>query len=118
MRVKGGNKHERRNKILKQAKGYFGSKHRLYRTAKEQLLHSWDYSYQHRRTKKREFRALWITRISAAVNQVGLSYSKFMHGLKVANVNINRKMLSELAINDPTAFTKLVDLAKEKLTVK
>jgi large subunit ribosomal protein L20 len=118
MRVKGGNKHERRNKILKAAKGYFGSKHRLYRTAKEQLLHSWDYAYQHRRTKKREFRALWITRISAAVNQVGLSYSRFMHGLKVANVNINRKMLSELAINDAVAFNELVALAKKNLQVK
>ncbi|MDR0831552.1 MAG: 50S ribosomal protein L20 [Bacillales bacterium] len=115
MRVKGGNKHDRRKKILKAAAGYFGSKHRLYRTAKEQLLHSWDYSFVHRRRKKREFRALWITRISAAVSQYGLNYSRFMHGLKVAGVSVNRKMLSELAIHDLKAFESLVELAKKDI---
>ena len=111
-RVKGGKKVAKRNKILKLAKGYFGSKHRLYRTAKEQLLHSWDYAYRDRRNKKRDFRKLWITRINAAAHQCGISYSKLMHGLKVANVNINRKMLSELAIHDFAAFQNLVDIAR------
>ena len=109
-RVKGGKKVAKRKKILKLAKGYFGSKHRLYRTAKEQLLHSWDYAYRDRRNKKRDFRKLWITRINAAAHQCGISYSKLMHGLKVANVNINRKMLSELAISEPESFKKLVDM--------
>ena len=112
-RVKGGKKVAKRKKILKLAKGYFGSKHRLYRTAKEQLLHSWDYAYRDRRNKKRDFRKLWITRINAAAHQCGISYSQLMHGLKVANVNINRKMLSELAIHDFAAFQNLVNIAKD-----
>ena len=112
-RVKGGKKVAKRKKTLKLAKGYFGSKHRLYRTAKEQLLHSWDYAYRDRRNKKRDFRKLWITRINAAAHQCGISYSKLMHGLKVANVNINRKMLSELAIHDFAAFQNLVNIAKD-----
>ena len=112
-RTKGGVvSRRRRNRILKLAKGYFGSKHRLYRTAKEQLLHSWDYAYRDRRNKKRDFRKLWITRINAAAHQCGISYSKLMHGLKVANVNINRKMLSELAIHDFAAFQNLVEIAR------
>ena len=111
-RVNGGKKVAKRKKILKLAKGYFGSKHRLYRTAKEQLLHSWDYAYRDRRNKKRDFRKLWITRINAAAHQCGISYSKLMHGLKVANVNINRKMLSELAIHDFAAFQNLVEIAR------
>ena len=111
-RVKGGKNVAKRKKILKLAKGYFGSKHRLYRTAKEQLLHSWDYAYRDRRNKKRDFRKLWITRINAAAHQCGISYSKLMHGLKVANVNINRKMLSELAIHDFAAFQNLVEIAR------
>lgn len=104
-----------RNKILKLAKGYFGSKHRLYKTANEQVMRSWAYSYRDRRNKKRDFRKLWITRISAAAKLNGISYSKLMHGLKVANININRKMLSELAIHDAPAFANLVETAKNAL---
>ena len=114
-RVKGGKKVAKRKKILKLAKGYFGSKHRLYRTAKEQLLHSWDYAYRDRRNKKRDFRKLWITRINAAAHQCGISYSQLMHGLKVANININRKMLSEIAINDPKTFENLANTAKKAI---
>ena len=113
-RVKGGTiHHARRKKVLKQAKGYFGSKHRLYKTAKEQLMHSSVYAYRDRRQKKREFRKLWITRINAACRMNDISYSNFMFGLKQANVQVNRKMLSELAINDPAAFADLVKLAKK-----
>ena len=114
-RVKGGNKKNRRNKILKLAKGYFGSKHRLYKTAKEQVMRSWNYAYRDRRQKKRDFRKLWITRINAAAHQNDISYSKLMHGLNLANVNINRKMLSELAIHDNAAFVELVNVAKKAL---
>jgi large subunit ribosomal protein L20 len=104
-----------RNKILKLAKGYFGSKHRLYKTANEQVMRSWAYAYRDRRNKKRDFRKLWITRISAAAKLNGISYSKLMHGLKLANININRKMLSELAIHDAATFTSLVETAKNAL---
>ena len=104
-----------RNKILKLAKGYFGSKHRLHKTANEQVMRSWAYAYRDRRNKKRDFRKLWITRISAAAKLNGISYSKLMHGLKLANININRKMLSELAIHDAAAFTSLVETAKNAL---
>ena len=104
-----------RNKILKLAKGYFGSKHRLYKTANEQVMRSWAYAYRDRRNKKRDFRKLWITRISAAAKLNGLSYSKLMHGLKVANIDINRKMLSEIAIHDENTFKSLVDTAKKSL---
>ncbi len=115
-RVKGGFSTRRyRNKILKLAKGYFGSKHRLYKTANEQVMRSWAYAYRDRRNKKRDFRKLWITRISAAAKLNGISYSKLMHGLKVANININRKMLSELAIHDAQAFTSLVETAKNAI---
>jgi len=115
-RVKGGTvTKQRRKKILKQAKGYFGSKHVLFKTAKEQLLHSWSYSYQHRRKVKSDYRKLWIRRINAAVRPYDLSYSVFMNGLKKANVNLNRKMVSELAINDPKAFEELVKVAKKAL---
>ena len=114
-RVKGGKKVAKRKKILKLAKGYFGSKHRLYRTAKEQLLHSWDYAYRDRRNKKRDFRKLWITRINAAAHQCGISYSKLMHGLKLAEVDINRKMLAEMSVNDKEGFATLAEVAKSKL---
>ena len=107
----------RRKKILKQAKGYFGSKHRLYKTAKEQVMHSGKYAYRDRRNKKRDFRKLWITRINAAANNNGISYSKLIHGLKVANIDINRKMLSEIAIHDEATFKSLVETAK-KATAK
>ena len=102
-------------KILKQAKGYFGSKHRLFKTAKEQVMHSVKYAYRDRRQNKRNFRKLWITRINAAARMNDLSYSRLMHGLKLAGVDINRKMLSEMAISEPEAFKALVDVAKEKL---
>ena len=103
----------RHKKVLKQAKGYFGSKHRLYKTAKEQLMHSGQYAFRDRKQKKRDFRKLWITRINAACRQNDISYSRFIEGLTKAGVEINRKMLSEIAINDPKAFTDLVKIAKD-----
>ena len=113
MRVKGSNIHKnRRVKVLKQAKGYFGSKHKLYKTAKEQVMHSLKYAYRDRRQNKREMRKLWITRINAACRMNGISYSKFINGLTKAGVEINRKMLSEIAIDDEKAFASLVELAK------
>ena len=103
----------RHKKVLKQAKGYFGSKHRLYKSAKEQLMHSGQYAFRDRKQKKREFRKLWITRINAACRENGISYSRFIEGLNKAGVLVNRKMLSEIAINDPKAFTELVEVAKK-----
>lgn len=118
-RVKGGTIHAaRRKKVLNEAKGYFGSKHRLYRTAKEQVMHSLSYAYRDRRQKKRDFRKLWITRINAACRQNDISYSKFINGLAKAGVEVNRKMLSEVAIADPKAFTNLVNIAKAGLEGK
>ena len=115
-RVKGGNvSKNRRRKVLKQAKGYFGSKHRLYKTTQEQLFHSGEYAYRDRKANKRNFRKLWITRINAGCRQNGISYSKFIDGLNKAGVTINRKMLSEIAINDPESFTKLCNTAKKAL---
>ena len=113
-RVKGGNIHKkRRNKILKEAKGYFGSKHRLYKTASEQVMHSGAYAYRDRRQKKRDFRRLWIVRINAACRENEISYSRFIEGLNKAGVEVNRKMLSEIAINDPKAFSELVKVARD-----
>lgn len=103
----------RHKKVLKQAKGYFGSKHRLYKSAKEQLMHSGQYAFRDRKQKKRDFRKLWITRINAACRQNDISYSRFIEGLNKAGVEINRKMLSEIAINDPKMFTELVKTAKD-----
>ena len=118
MRVKGGTVAKyRRKKILKLAKGYYGSKHVLYKTAHEQVMHSLRYAYRDRKNKKRDFRKLWITRINAAANNNGISYSKLIHGLKVANIDINRKMLSEIAIHDEATFKSLVETAK-KATAK
>ena len=115
-RVKGGTvTHARRKKVLKRASGYFGSKHLLFKTAKEQVMHSLRYAYIDRRKLKRDYRKLWIRRINAACRLNDISYSKFMHGLKAANIAVNRKMLSELAINDPKAFTNLVNEAKKNL---
>ncbi len=115
-RVKGGTVSKtRRRKVLKQAKGYFGSKHRLYKTAQEQVFHSGTYAYRDRRANKRNFRKLWITRINAGCRANDISYSKFMNGLNIAGIEINRKMLSELAIDDAASFTKLVEVAKEAL---
>lgn len=116
MRVKGSTPtRNRRKKVLKLAKGYFGSKHLLYRTANEQVMRSLKYSFIGRKQTKREMRKLWIARINAAVRPYDLSYSKFMHGLKLANVNLNRKMLSEIAIHDEAGFKELVDTAKKQL---
>ena len=116
MRVKGGNvAKNRRKKILKLAKGYYGSKHVLYKTAHEQVMHSLRYAYRDRKNKKRDFRKLWITRINAAANNNGISYSKLIHGLKLANIDINRKMLSEIAIHDEATFKSLVDTAKKAI---
>ncbi|SDK97826.1 50S ribosomal protein L20, partial [Enterococcus casseliflavus] len=109
-RVKGGTvTRKRRKKVLKLAKGYYGSKHTLFKTAKEQVMNSYNYAYRDRRQKKRDFRKLWIARINAAARMNGLSYSKLMHGLKLAEIDINRKMLADLAVNDATAFTALAD---------
>ncbi len=115
-RVKTGFTRRRRHKkILKLAKGYRGSKHRLYRTAKQQVMKSGNYAYRDRKQKKRNFRKLWITRINAAARQNDISYSQLMHGLKVANIDINRKMLADLAVNDAEAFTSLTEQAKEAI---
>ena len=103
----------RHKKVLKQAKGYFGSKHRLYKTAKEQLMHSGQYAYRDRKQRKRDFRKLWITRINAACRQNDISYSRFIEGLTKAGVEVNRKMLSEIAISDPKAFSNLVQVARD-----
>ncbi len=115
-RVKGGyTTRRRRKKVLKLAKGYFGSKHKLYKTANEQVMHSLAYAYRDRKNLKREMRKLWIARINAAARMNEISYSQLMHGLKLANVEINRKMLSEIAICDPKGFTAIVDTAKKAL---
>ena len=106
---------KRRNKILKMAKGYWGSKSKHYKMANQAMMKSLTYAYIGRRLKKRDFRRLWITRISAACKAHGMNYSTFMHGLKLADIQIDRKMLSELAVNDKAAFAQLVELAKGKL---
>ena len=113
-RVKGGTVSKtRRRKVLKAAKGYFGSKHRLYKTAQEQVFHSGTYAFRDRRNNKRNFRKLWITRINAACRLNEISYSKFISGLNKAGVEVNRKMLSELAIDDAKGFAALVKIAKD-----
>jgi large subunit ribosomal protein L20 len=118
-RVKGGTVSKtRRRKVLKQAKGYFGSKHRLYKTAQEQLFHSGNYAFRDRKQNKRNFRKLWITRINAACRENDLSYSKFINGLAKANITINRKMLSEMAVNDVESFNKIVKTVKDVLDGK
>ena len=106
---------KRRKKVLKAAKGYYGGKHRLFKTAKQAVMKSGQYAYIGRKQKKRDFRRLWITRISAACKLNGTNYSTFMNGLKKANIDLNRKMLSEIAIADPEGFKALTDLAKEQL---
>ena len=118
-RVKGGTVSKtRRRKVLKAAKGYFGSKHRLYKTAQEQLFHSGNYAFRDRKQNKRNFRKLWITRINAACRENDMSYSMFINGLAKANIIINRKMLSEMATNDIEAFNNLVTIAKNVLDGK
>lgn len=113
-RVKGGIvTRKRRKKVLKLAKGYRGSKHRLFKSANTQVMVSYRYAFRDRRAKKREYRSLWITRINAAARLNDISYSKLMHGLKVAGIDMNRKMLADLAVNDAAAFTALADTAKK-----
>ena len=107
--------HKKRRTVLSRAKGYYGAKSRSYRAAKEQVQHSLPYQYRDRRNKKREVRRLWITRINAAARINGLSYSVFMNGLKKAGVELDRKVLSDMAINDPEAFASLVEVAKKAL---
>ena len=115
-RVKGGNvAKNRRRKVLKAAKGYFGSKHRLFKTAQEQTFHSGVYAFRDRRQNKRNFRKLWIQRINAACRENEISYSKFINGLTKAGIEVNRKMLSTIAIDDAAAFTQLVNVAKAAL---
>lgn len=117
-RVKRGTKaRHRRKKVLKLAKGYFGSRSKLYRPAQETVIRALHYAYRDRRIKKRQFRRLWITRINAASRKYGLSYSRLMNGLKEANVEINRKMLAKLAVDDEKTFQELVNVAKEALQV-
>ena len=109
-RVKGGiMSHKRRKKVLKLAKGYYGARHRLFRTAKQAVMKSGRYAFIGRKQKKRDFRRLWITRISAACKANGTNYSTFMNGLKKAGIDLNRKMLSEIAISDPASFASLVE---------
>ncbi len=115
-RVKGGTvTHRRHKKILKLAKGYFGSKHRLFRTANQQVMKSLMYAYRDRRVRKRDFRRLWIQRINAAARLNGLSYSRLMYGLKQSGIEVNRKMLADLAVTDMNAFRELAAAAKAKL---
>ena len=106
---------KRRNKVLKMAKGYYGSKHALFKTAKQAVMKSGNYAYIGRKQKKRNFRQLWITRISAAAKMNGMNYSTFMNGCKKAGITLNRKMLSEIAINDAAGFTAIVEKAKAAL---
>lgn len=115
-RVKRGvTKRRRRKKILKYAKGFRGARKNLYRTAINAVYKAWQHAYAHRRLRKRDFRRLWIIRINAAVRQHGLSYSRFIYGLKLAGVELDRKMLADVAVNDSQAFAKLVELAKSHL---
>ena len=107
--------HRRHKKVLKFTKGQYGSKHRLFRRANEAMLKSLFYAYRDRRNKKRDFRRLWIARINAAARINGLSYSRFIHGLKLADVQVDRKVLADIAVHDPVAFGQLVDVAKEQL---
>ncbi len=104
--------HKKRRKIMKAAKGYFGAKSKQYRAAKEQVMRSLRYAYIGRKLRKRDFRQLWIARINAAARLNGMSYSRFMNGLKKANIDLNRKVLADMAVNDPAAFAKLVESVK------
>jgi large subunit ribosomal protein L20 len=115
-RIKRGvTKRRRHKKVLSAARGFQGSSHRNYKWAKEALMHAWTHAYRDRRDRKSEFRRLWIVRIGAACRQSGLTYSQFMHGLKKAGIEVDRKMLADLAVQDPDAFQKLVGVASEQL---
>ena len=105
---------KRRNRILRHAKGYYGARSKLFKTAREAVEHAWRYAYRDRKQRKRVFRALWITRINAAARENGLSYSRLINGLKTANVEVDRKILAQLAVTDPKAFGALADLAKSQ----
>ena len=114
-RVKGGTvTRKRRKKVIKLAKGYYGAKHILFKVANQQVMKSGNYAFRDRRQKKRDFRKLWITRINAAARINGLSYSRLMHGLKLAGIEVNRKMLAELAVSDANAFAELANVAKQQ----
>ena len=106
---------KRKKKVLRMAKGYRGARSRSYRSANEQVMHSMQYAYRDRRARKRDFRRLWIARINAAARMNGLSYSRFIRGLKLAEVEVNRKMLAEMAVSDPASFSELVQKAKDQL---
>jgi large subunit ribosomal protein L20 len=108
---------KRRNAVLKQAKGYWGARSKHFKMAKQAVMKSGNYAFVGRKQRKRDFRSLWITRISAACRLAGTNYSEFMHGLKCANINLNRKMLSEIAISDPAAFSVLISRSVESLSV-
>lgn len=115
-RIKRGvTKRRRHKKILREARGFQGASHRNYKWAKEAVMHAWTHAYRHRRERKGEFRRLWIVRIGAACRQSGLTYSQFMHGLKLAGVEVDRKMLADLAVQDAEGFNKLVGVASEQL---
>jgi large subunit ribosomal protein L20 len=105
---------KRRNRILNEAKGYYGARSKLFKTAREAVERGWRYAYRDRKQRKRTFRALWITRINAAARENGLSYSRLINGLKLANVEVDRKILAQLAVTDPQAFGALADLAKSQ----
>jgi len=114
-RVKRGvSARRRRNRILNEAKGYYGARSKLFKTAREAVEHAWRYAYRDRKQRKRTFRALWITRINAAARENGLSYNRLINGLKRANVEVDRKILAQLAVSDPQAFGALADLAKSQ----
>ena len=113
--VDGTRRHDRRKKILKQAKGYWGRRSKLFRTAKDAVAKSLSYAYRDRKRRKRDFLSLWVTRISSSVRNEGISYSRFMHGLKLAGIEINRKALSNLAIEDAEAFSVIVKKAKSAI---
>lgn len=110
------NARKKRREMMKKAKGYYGQRSRSYRKAKEQVQHSLQYAYRDRRNKKREIRRLWITRINAGACQNGLSYSTFIHGLKMAEIELDRKVLADMAVNDPDGFAALCETAKERLS--
>ena len=115
-RIKGGmNAKKKHNRVLKLAKGYRGARSKQYRVAKQSVMRALTSSYAGRKERKRQFRRLWIARINAAARMNGLSYSKFMYGLKLANIDLNRKVLSEMAVNDAEGFAKLAEVAKSKL---
>jgi len=105
---------KRRNRILSEAKGYYGARSKLFKTAREAVEHGWRYAYRDRKQRKRTFRALWITRINAAARENGMSYSRLINGLKQANVEVDRKILAQIAVTDPKAFGALADLAKSQ----